>query len=163
MRTPLLVLALVALALGIWATQRGHGRTTLHGVVVRAVDGDTLVVRLQGGPTERVRLIGVDTPEDVKPGVPVQCYSLRAAAFTRRALAGRRVTLVVGRDARDRYGRLLAYVRADGAPSEIEVPLLEAGYARPLAITPNTDRAVRYAHLAAAAQVAGRGLWGACT
>src|SRR5215472_9984024 len=114
MRTLLLVLALTALALVVWSLRAPTAAATLHGRVVRAVDGDTLVVRLDSGVVERVRLIGVDTPEDVKPGTPVECYSLRAAAFTRRALAGRRVVMRIGREARDRYGRLLAYVRRDG-------------------------------------------------
>src|SRR5256885_11722930 len=124
MRTLLVALLLAAAAVGVWLLRTPQASGSLHGIVVRAVDGDTLVVRLAGGWLERVRLIGVDTPEDVKPGVPVQCYALRAAAFTRRALAGRAVELRVGRDRRDRYGRLLAYVRADGAGSDIEVQLL---------------------------------------
>jgi micrococcal nuclease len=129
--------------------------------VVRAVDGDTLLVRLASGSSERVRVIGVDTPEDVAPGRPVQCGSRRAAAYTQHVLAGRRVRLVPGREQHDRYGRLLAYVRrADGL--DLEVELLRRGLARTLAIAPNVDRAARYARLEIAARRAGRGLWGAC-
>jgi micrococcal nuclease len=129
--------------------------------VVRAVDGDTLLVRLASGASERVRVIGVDTPEDVAPGRPVQCWSRRAAAFTQRMLGGREVRLVPGRELHDRYGRLLAYVRrSDGL--DLEVELLRRGMARTLAIAPNVDRAARYATLEIAARRAGRGLWGAC-
>ncbi len=134
----------------------------LRGVGVRAVDGDTLVVRLDGGGQERVRVIGVDTPEDVDPRRPVQCYSRRAAAFTARTVEGRRVSLTVGREPRDRYGRLLAYVRVEGAPEDLEDQLLRGGFARPLAIRPNTDHAARYARLAGEARARRRGLWGAC-
>jgi micrococcal nuclease len=162
MRTVLLVLGLVAVAVVVWLMRAPTAAATLHGRVVRAVDGDTLVVRVDSGAVERVRLIGVDTPEDVEPGTPVQCYSLRAAAFTRRQLAGRRVVLRVGREARDRYGRLLAYVRRDGARDDLEVDLLRRGLARPLAIAPNTQHASEYAGLAHEAARARRGLWGAC-
>src|SRR3954454_3736046 len=82
----------------------------LRGVGLRAVDGDTLVVRLDGGRRERVRLIGVDTPESVERGTPPQCWSHRAASYTAQVTRRQRVTLQVGREARDRYGRLLAYV-----------------------------------------------------
>ncbi len=76
--------------------------------VERVVDGDTLV--LEGG--EKVRLLGVDTPETVHPHRPVEAGGKEAAAFTTRAAAGQRVS--VSHDPRagqtDRYGRTLAYV-----------------------------------------------------
>lgn len=129
--------------------------------VERAVDGDTLIVRLASGERQRVRVIGVDTPEDVAPGRPVQCWSKRAAAFTEHALGGREVTLVLGRETHDRYGRTLAYVaRSDGF--DLEVELLRRGYARTLTIAPNDDRADRYAALERTARRAGVGLWSAC-
>ena len=129
--------------------------------VVRAVDGDTLVVQRTSGAQERIRVIGVDTPEDVAPGRPVQCWSRRAAAFTAHALQGRDVLLVPGRERRDRYGRTLAYVtRTDGFA--LEDALLRGGYARTLAIAPNIDHEARYAELELQARRSGRGLWGAC-
>ena len=67
---------------------------------MRAVDGDTLLVRLASGERERVRVIGVDTPRTSPPARPVQCWSRRAAAFTQRTLAGRVVRLVPGRERR---------------------------------------------------------------
>src|SRR3954452_20075539 len=110
MRTILLALLLAVAAVAVWLLRAPQAAGSLHGTVVRAVDGDTLVVRLAGGSLERGRRSGVDTPEEVTPRAPVQCAALRAAAFTRRTLAGRAVDLRVGRDPRDRYGRLLAYV-----------------------------------------------------
>ena len=155
-------LALALTYLLVWPLLRSSGPTgPLSARVMRAVDGDTLLVRLASGARERVRVIGVDTPEDVAPGRPVQCWSRRAAAFTQRALAGRMVRLVPGRERHDRYGRLLAYVRrADGL--DLEVELLRGGFARTLAIAPNVDRAAHYATLEIEARRAGRGLWGAC-
>jgi micrococcal nuclease len=129
--------------------------------VLRAVDGDTLVVQPLLGSPERIRVIGVDTPEDVAPGRPVQCWSRRAAAFTQHALEGREVVLVPGRERHDRYGRTLAYVtRSDGFV--LEDALLRGGFARTLAIAPNIDHATHYSALELSARRAGRGLWGAC-
>jgi micrococcal nuclease len=98
----------------------------------------------------------------VRPNTPVQCWSRRAARFTAKLVTGRRLVLVLGREQRDRYGRLLAYVRVAGEPGDLETRLLEGGYARPLAIPPNVDHAASYAALAAAARRAHRGLWGHC-
>src|SRR5690242_16222311 len=113
---PLLLVALaILLAAGLLAYRLDDRRAAspLHGEVLRAVDGDTLVVRLDGGRRERVRLIGVDTPESVEPGTPPQCWSHRAASYTGRVTRHERVTLRPGREPRDRYGRLLAYVAVD--------------------------------------------------
>lgn len=128
--------------------------------VLRVVDGDTISVRI-GGRTERVRYIGIDTPESVKPNTPVQCYAERAAAANAALVAGREVKLVRDAEARDKYGRLLAYVyREDG--SFVNATLVREGYARTLTIPPNVAHASEFARLARAARVAGRGLWSAC-
>ncbi len=79
------------------------------GKVIRVVDGDTIHVMV-GGRDETVRYIGVDTPESVKPGTPVECFAKRASAFNHRLVDGEKVRLVRDAEARDRYGRLLAYV-----------------------------------------------------
>jgi endonuclease YncB( thermonuclease family) len=79
-------------------------------LVVRTSDGDTLV--LESG--DRVRLIGVDTPETHHPELPVQRFGKEASDFTRKHAEGRRVQLEFGPECRDKYGRLLAYVWVDG-------------------------------------------------
>ena len=72
---------------------------TSPGRVTRVVDGDTVKVRLaRGRGTTTVRYIGVDTPETVKPGEPVQCFGKQASAFNQRLVEGRRVRLGVGRE-----------------------------------------------------------------
>ncbi len=108
-----------------------------------------------------MRYIGVDTPETVKPGAPVQCFGKAASDFNRRLVSGRRVRLVLGRERRDRYGRLLAYVTVEGGRL-VEDDLLSRGYARSLAIAPNDDRAGRFVALERLARLARRGMWGAC-
>lgn len=86
--------------------------------VIRAVDGDTLDVRLLAtGAETDVRLIGIDTPETHRPGVPIECGGPKASTSMHHMADGRRVTLVIdsSQDRFDRYGRLLAYaIRRDG-------------------------------------------------
>ena len=132
-----------------------------EGHVVRVVDGDTIRVRL-GDRTERVRYIGVDTPESVKPGTPVQCFAKRAAAANAALVAGREVRLVGDVEHRDRYGRLLAYVYRVGDGAFVNALLVRDGYARTLTIAPNVAHAGEFARLARAARSDGRGLWRAC-
>jgi len=97
--------------------------------VLRVVDGDTIVV----SPNERVRLIGVDTPETVHPAKAVQCFGREAKEFTRRMIGGQTVRLVLdefneARRHRDKYGRILAYVYLkDGI--FLNADLVRRGYA----------------------------------
>ncbi|MBM3668231.1 MAG: thermonuclease [Actinobacteria bacterium] len=137
----------------------------LTGRVASVTDGDTIVVRLDGGTSERLRYIGVDTPESV-PGAPVECFGRRAAAANARVVGGRRVLLRVGAEPRDDYGRLLAYVflarRGGEAGLFVNAFLVARGYARTLTIAPNDDRAPLFAALESAAGRRGRGLWSAC-
>jgi micrococcal nuclease len=127
--------------------------------VTRVVDGDTIEVRLDG-ETEDVRYIGVDTPETVEPGAPVQCFGHRASAFNHGLLEGRRVRLVFGAERRDVYGRLLSYVHL--GHRFVNAELLRRGFARTLTIAPNDQFAERFKRLEIGAARAGRGLWGAC-
>ena len=163
-------LLLVVLAAAYGSTQTGGsgrpparraGAAPSAAPVIRVVDGDTIVVGLHGGQ-ERVRLIGIDTPESVKPGTPVQCYAKAASRETHALLDGRTVRLVPDVEARDRYGRMLAYVyrRPDGL--FVNAELARRGFARQLTIPPNVRFADRFGALVAQARRAGKGLWGAC-
>ena len=127
--------------------------------VVRAVDGDTIEVLLDGHG-EDVRYIGIDTPETVKPGTPVQCFGPQAHRFNSRRVAHRRVRLVFGEERRDVYGRLLAYVYL--GRRFVNAELARRGLARTLTIPPNDRFARRFKRLQTGAARAGRGLWGAC-
>ena len=128
-------------------------------LVTRVVDGDTIEVRI-GRAEDDVRYIGIDTPETVKPGEPVQCFGPQSSAANKRLVEGRKVRLVFDRERRDVYGRLLAYVYRDEV--FVNAALVRGGYARTLTITPNTARAGLFHRLARDAGRAGRGLWGAC-
>jgi endonuclease YncB( thermonuclease family) len=158
------VLLLVVVALVIlrpWEVgDRGDAGTAAASArVVRAIDGDTVEVALAGGRDD-VRFIGVDTPETVKPGTPVQCYGERASHFTHRLLEGRRVRLVFGVERRDVYGRLLAYVHL--GKRFVNAALVRRGLARSLTIPPNDRFAPLFRRLELRAARVGRGLWGAC-
>jgi micrococcal nuclease len=136
-------------------------RAAQSGRVVRIVDGDTIHVRL-GGVEETLRYIGIDTPESVKPGTPVQCFAKRASAYNERLVGGERVRVVRDAEARDRYGRLLAYVYRARDGLFVNAALVRGGYAQPLTIPPNVAHAEQFRRLAASARRAGRGLWSAC-
>ena len=121
--------------------------------VTRVVDGDTVVLSGLG----RSRLIGIDTPEVYGRR---ECFGAQASAYTKRVLGGRRVSYSIGPEPRDRYGRALVYVwLRDG--SLFNELLVTGGYARPLAIAPNTAYARRFARLADDARRRRVGLWAA--
>lgn len=128
-------------------------------IVTRVVDGDTVEVQL-AGVEEDVRYIGVDTPESVAPGQPVECFGKEASERNRRLVEGERVRLVFGAERRDQYGRLLAYVYL--GDTFVNATLIRRGLARTLAISPNTDFAGLFDRLEQRAANAGRGLWRAC-
>lgn len=129
----------------------------------RVVDGDTIVARV-GGREERIRYIGIDTPETVKPNAPVECFGPQAHDLNVRLLgaAGTALTLRFDRELRDRYDRLLAYVYRARDGLFVNARLVGAGAARTLPIAPNTAYEAQLSDLQHAARAAGRGLWTAC-
>jgi micrococcal nuclease len=127
--------------------------------VERVIDGDTIEVNFDDH-TDEVRYIGIDTPETVKPGTPVQCFGPQASSFNHRLVEGRAVRLVFDSERRDVYGRLLAYVFV--GQRFVNARLVRLGYARTLTIPPNDTHAGLFHRLARDAGLAGRGLWGTC-
>jgi len=131
--------------------------------VVRVVDGDTFLARLDGrGPPLRVRIIGADTPETVKPGVAVRCYGPQASAFTKHLLRSGTWVRAAYEDGgtTDRYGRQLWDVwLPDGR--FLEAVLVASGAARAYPYPPQLEHAEVLADLQRQAQAARRGLWGA--
>jgi micrococcal nuclease len=155
----LLLGAVALLALHPWESARPHGAGRATARVKRVIDGDTFEARI-GDRLEDIRLIGVDTPETVKPGTPVQCFGPRASDFSHRLLEGRTVRLEFGVERRDTYGRLLAYVRL--GRRFVNPILVRRGLARSMTIPPNDRFAPLFRRLELQAARAGRGLWGAC-
>jgi micrococcal nuclease len=141
--------------LGGGGEERDLGRAR----VLRVVDGDTILVRLDGR-RERLRYIGIDTPESVTPDRPVECFGRAAAEENRRLVGGRTVTLTADEERRDRFGRLLAYVRV--GDRFVNAELVRRGFATTLEVPPNLRHAARLRSLEREARRAGRGLWGVC-
>jgi micrococcal nuclease len=133
-----------------------------NAIMVRDVDGDTIDVTISGH-AERVRLIGIDTPETKKPDTPIQCYGEEASAYTSSLLA-KGTPLRLERDvvARDDYGRLLAYVYRAGDGLFVNLDVIAKGYARVLTIKPNTAHMPDFVAAATAAEINGLGLWSSC-
>jgi micrococcal nuclease len=127
--------------------------------VLRIVDGDTIEVALDG-EEEHVRYIGIDTPETVAPGQPVECFGHAASRLNTSLVEGEQVRLRFDRELRDQYGRLLAYVYVDG--ELVNAALVRRGFARTLVFPPNTLHARLFARLQQQAADAGRGLWSRC-
>ena len=130
--------------------------------VDRVVDGDTFLATVAGSAQPvRVRVIGVDTPETVKPGTPVRCYGPQASSFTKHLLPAGTVVRAdhePGGDT-DKFGRQLWDVwLPDGR--FLESVLAAAGTARAYPYPPQTQYAELLRGLAAQAQQGQRGLWG---
>ena len=156
-----LALALCAAVCGCSATGEEPPRGAGSGRVLRVVDGDTIRVKLASGE-ERIRYIGVDTPESVKPGASVECFAERASAFNERLVAGERVKLVRDVQERDRYGRLLAYVYRARDGLFVNAELVRRGYATVATFPPNVAHEREFRRLAKRARLSGRGLWAEC-
>ena len=133
-----------------------------NAVVVAVVDGDTIDVSIDGA-TERVRLIGIDTPETKKPDTPVECFGPEATAFTAKLLpTATPVRLERDVEGRDAYDRLLAYVFRATDGLFVNLAIVESGYAVPLPFEPNTAHAAEFAAAARSADSAALGLWSHC-
>lgn len=132
------------------------------GVVTQVIDGDTIDVRI-GSTTERVRFIGVDTPETVAPERPVQCFGPEAAQYTASLLPdGTRVRLERDEVTRDRYGRLLAYVYRVDDELLVNLALVEGGFADAVTFGDNEALYSLLSSAEATARSDGVGLWSAC-
>jgi endonuclease YncB( thermonuclease family) len=147
------------------SSHRSDSETTAvpaNATVVRVIDGDTIDVDFDG-TVERVRLIGIDTPETKRPNYPVECWGPEASAHTTELLPPG-TPVLVERDVvgRDDYGRLLGYVHRAGDGIFVNRELVRQGYARPLTIEPNDLYATQFADDARAAEAADLGMWGAC-
>ena len=130
-------------------------------LVIRVIDGDTIVV----SPNEKVRLIGVDTPETVHPKKAVQCFGKDAKEFTRSMVERRIIHLVLdesnaARNHKDRYGRTLAYVYFDDG-TMLNAELIRRGYAHAYTRFP-FRHVVEFRQLERIARSQAVGLWASC-
>lgn len=133
-----------------------------NATVDRVVDGDTLVA-LINGQRERVRLLGIDTPESVAENRPDQCFGEEASDYLTSLLPeGTEITLILDEEPRDQYDRLLAYVVRTSGELFINLELIEQGYAGVLVYDPNDHYESLFRAAEREAIDAGIGLWGVC-
>lgn len=150
-----------ALAASLWAIGiaacggGGNACGPSSATVERVVDGDTLEI----GGGEKVRLLMVNAPE-ITSGKN-ECYGIEARDFAVQMVQGKTVKLGYDKQCRDIYNRLLAWVEVEGR--DLNLTLVERGYACVLYIPPNGEaRRSEFGNAEAEAQLAHRGLWGAC-
>ena len=130
--------------------------------IMHVVDGDTVDIDINGH-TERVRLIGVNTPETKHPTKPIECFGPEASAYLTQLLPkGTDVRIERDVEARDRYGRMLLYVYRDSDNLFVNLDLVARGYGTPMSIEPNTFHRNDFVRAAAQAEAANVGLWKAC-
>ena len=137
--------------------------------VERVVDGDTIVVEVTGraegpgageaevGQEYRLRLIGIDTPESVKPDSPVECFGEEASSAAKALLEGQDVKLVKDVEEADQYDRLLRYVYLEGEMANAR--LVANGYAAAYTYPPNVRHTDLLVQLEREAREGDRGLW----
>jgi micrococcal nuclease len=139
------------------------GSLQQNATVKWVIDGDTVDLDV-GGHRERVRLIGIDTPETKKPDTPVQCFGPEATAYTESLLpAGTPLHIERDVQARDDYGRLLAYLYRLPDGLFVNLDVIANGYARPLTIPPNVVHTSEFVGAATSARERDIGLWHGCT
>lgn len=134
-----------------------------NATVIRAVDGDTVLVELDAERNRefKVRMLGVNTPESVDPRRPVECFGKEASNFTKKILDGKRVRLEEDpqADEHDKYGRLLRNVILEDG-TDFNAKLIEDGYAQAYLSFPlNPARKTLLRRLEGEAKAAQRGLW----
>lgn len=125
--------------------------------VVRVVDGDTIIVSIEGKETT-IRMIGIDTPESVHPDSSRNTENGKIASeYTAELLTGKQVYLEYDRERTDSYGRTLAYVWLNH--EMVEEILLANGMAEVLTIQPNTRYEMRFVRIEQQAKENKAGFW----
>ena len=136
--------------------------------VTRVVDGDTIVVELLDGSSEKVRLIGINTPETVKPNSAVEHYGKEASNYTKSMLSGKTIYLEKDVGDRDKYGRLLRYVWIEIPQKineqEIRQKMFNAilvidGYAQLMTMPPDVKYANYFKKFQRDSRERNKGLW----
>jgi len=132
-------------------------------LVTRVVDGDT--IEIEGG--QKVRYIGIDTPETVDPRKPVECFGKEASNKNKELVEGKRVRLEKDVSETDKYGRLLRYVylpagKAGVGDLFVNEFLVKEGYAFSSTYPPDVKYQNLFTQAEKEAREANRGLWGSC-
>lgn len=156
-----LVVLLAATAACTSPASRASGKPGAA-TVIHTVDGDTVEIQIEGH-REKVRLLGIDTPETKDPRKPVQCFGPQAAARLAELLPpGTQVEVQRDAEARDRYGRLLLYLWRASDGLFVNLRLAQEGAADQLDIAPNSAHRAEIGDAVREARASRRGMWGAC-
>ena len=144
----------------VTSTDAGAGKT--NAIIVRDVDGDTVVAKYDGQTEEvKIRLLGVNTPESVDPRRPVECFGKEASHYTKQQVEGKRVLLVADpmADDVDKYGRSLRNIFLEDG-TDFDAKLVSEGYAYAYIGFPlDKRRKSQLTRLQKEAEAAQRGLW----
>src|SRR3990167_3697952 len=124
--------------------------------VTRVVDGDT--IEIEGG--ERVRHIGIDTPETVDPRKPVQCFGVEASNKNKELVSGKRVRLEKDVSETDKYGRLLRYIYI--GDTFVNLELVKQGFAYSSTYPPDVKHQSQFTEAQRQAKEQNKGLWSSC-
>ncbi len=132
MKYALIAALIVIILLSIFTCPQKSGIATEDYPVVRVVDGDTFIAKIDG-EDQRIRLIGVDTPESVHPNKEVEYFALEASAFLKNMLEGERVFFQYDQNSaatnhKDRYGRILAYAYRSSDSLFVNAEIIRQGY-----------------------------------
>ena len=128
--------------------------------VTRVVDGDTIEVRFNYGRSEKVRYIGMNTPETYGD---TECFGKKASAYNKALVANKMVWLEMDVEKRDKYSRLLAYVYLDpNGDAMVNAILVAQGYAQMATYPPNVKYVDLFRELQRGAREDARGLWSEC-
>ena len=148
----LTLIAVLAFAFNLYGTlNRGKAPYTFY--VKRVVDGDTIVL----ANNERVRYIGINTPETKHPKKPVEWMGKEASEFNRKLVEHKFASLEFDVEVRDKYGRLLAYVYV--GDTFVNAELLKEGYAQVFTVPPNVKYVDFFLELQKYARDNKKGLW----
>lgn len=164
---PLLVTGACAVGGGPEPPPAGIPDGSQRAVVVRVVDGDTVVLRGVGDGVvprgeARVRLLEIDTPESVAPDRPVECFGPEAAEGLEELVpAGARVWVQPDEELTDPYDRLLLYLWTDEGEL-VNLAMVRSGLAEAVLYEPNDRYIDQMRRAERQARADGRGMWGAC-
>jgi endonuclease YncB( thermonuclease family) len=126
--------------------------------VARVIDGDT--IELING--DRLRYVGVDTPEEFDSRKPVQCYAKEAADKNREMVEGKEIKIYKDQTQFDKYGRWLGFVYLDDG-TFVNLSLVQQGFAFSYPYSPDTSKSEQFNQAQASAKAANLGLWSTCT
>ncbi len=136
------------------ATDSANQKQTIK--VTKVIDGDT--IEIEGG--QKVRYIGIDTPETKHPTKGIQCFGKQASAKNKELVDGKEITMEKDVSETDRYGRLLRFVYVGGI--FINDYLVREGYAHASTYPPDVKLAEQFELAEQEARENNRGLWNDC-